>query len=156
MDSNDRVFFNHCIQVCVWFPQWLEILLVAVPSTVQFTGLSAFQVTAVQFRIDQIQGAPSKHLSAFVYWYFCIELVPKSVLLFIIKLLSNYVHAIDLGIRLGCCLFCVVLLSFSLCVKSYFMSSWFLGDPESGTAWYNCTNMEINHTNTIQQVCPMY
>ena len=28
------------------FPQWLEILLVAVPSTVQFIGLSAFQVTA--------------------------------------------------------------------------------------------------------------
>ena len=121
------------------FSQWLEILLVAVPSTVQFVGLSAFQVTAVQFGIDQIQGAPSKHLVAFVYWYFCIELVPKSLLHFIIILLSNYIHAIDikLGIRLGCCLFCVVLLSFSLCVKSCFMSSWFLGDPESGTA---CTN----------------
>ena len=61
------------------FPQWLEIFLVAVPSIIQLIGLSAFQVTAVQFGIDQIQGAPSKHLTAFIFWYFCMELVPKSV-----------------------------------------------------------------------------
>ena len=121
------------------FPQWLEILLVTIPSTVQLIGLSAFQVTAVQFGIDQIQGAPSKHLTAFVYWYFCIELVPKSVLHFVITLLSDYIQwqTIDLVIRLGCCLLCVILLSFILCTKSCSMYSWFLGDPEGGTA---CTN----------------
>ena len=116
------------------FPQWLEIVLVAVPSIVQFIGLSAFQVTAVQFGIDQIQGAPSRHLSAFIYWYFCIEVLPKSLLHFIVIVLSNYVVAIDLVIHLGCCLLCVVLLSFILCIKSCFMSNWFLGDPKRGTA----------------------
>ena len=121
------------------FPQWLEVFLVAVPSSIQLIGLSAFQVTAVQFGIDQIQGAPSKHLTAFIFWYFCMELVPNSMLHFTTTVLSSYVHIIDveLGIRLGSCLFCVVLLSFILCVKSCFMSNWFMGDPEGGTA---CTN----------------
>lgn len=129
------------------FPQWLEILLVTIPSTVQFIGLSAFQVTAVQFGIDQIQGAPSKHLTAFVYWYFCIELVPKSVLHFIITLLSDCIQwqTIDLVIRLGCSLLCVVLLSFILCTKSCFMYSWFLGDPEGGTACTNNGNRSLTY-----------
>lgn len=118
------------------FPQWEEILLIAVPSIVQFIGLSAFQVTAVQFGIDQIQGASSKHLSAFIFWYFFMELIPKSVFHLIATVLSNYV-VVELGIHLGCCIFCVALLSFILCIKSCFMSNWFLGDPENGTAYTN-------------------
>ena len=51
------------------FPQWMKVFLVAVPSVIQLIGLSAFQVTAVQFGIDQIQGGPSKYLTAFIFWY---------------------------------------------------------------------------------------
>ena len=115
------------------FPQWLDILLVAVPSVVQFIGLSAFQVTAIQFGTDQLQGAPSKHLSAFIYWYFCMEFLPKRILGLVVYLLSNYALVTEFVIHLGCCLLCVVLLSFVLCVKGCFMSHWFLGDLERGT-----------------------
>ena len=112
------------------FPRWQEILLITVPSVVQFIGLSAFQVTAVQFGIDQIQGAPSKHLSAFIYWYFCMELLPKRVFRLVVNLLSNYAHVTELTIHLGGCILCAVLLSFVLCMKGCSMSSLFLGDPE--------------------------
>ena len=72
------------------FPQWLEILLVAFPSAVQFLGLSVFQVTAVQYGTDLIQGAPSNCLSAFIYWYLCMEYLPPTVLDWVIYLLSKY------------------------------------------------------------------
>ena len=36
-------------------------------------GHSAFRITAIQFGIDQLQGAPSDELTAFVFWYFCME-----------------------------------------------------------------------------------
>ena len=40
-------------------------------------GLSSFQVVSIQFGTDQLQlqGAPSDHLSAFVFWYLTIELL---------------------------------------------------------------------------------
>ena len=101
----------------------------------QFIGLSAFQVTAVQFGIDQIQEAPSKHLSAFIYWYFCMEVLPKKMLRLVVNLLSKYALVTEFAIHLGCCLLCVVLLSFVICVKSCSVYNWFLGDAER-----TCTN----------------
>ena len=118
------------LQFAYDFPQWLEILLITVPSVVQFIGLSAFQVTAVQFGIDQIQGAPSKHLSAFIYWYFCMEVLPKKMLRLVVNLLSEYALVTEFAIHLGCCLLCVILLSFVICAKSCFIYNWFLGDAE--------------------------
>ena len=110
------------------FPLRLEILFVAFPSVVQLIGLSAFQVTAIQFGVDQLQEAPSEHLSAFIYWYFCMELLPQRVLTWATYLLSNYAFVTESAIQLGCCLLCVALLSFVLCGKSCFMS-----DLERGT-----------------------
>ena len=116
------------------FPQWLETLLVAGPSMVQFFGLAAFQVTTIQYGIDLIQGAPSKHLSAFIYWYFCMEILTPTVLAWIIYLLSKYALVTDIAIQLGRSLLCVFLLSFVLCVKNLFMSHWLKGNPENDTS----------------------
>ena len=116
------------------FPQWLKFLLVTIASVVKFVGLSAFQVTAIQCGIDLIQGAPSKHLSAFIYWYFCMEYIPPRVLAWATYLLSKYALVTDNAIQLGCCLVCAILLSFVLCVKNCFMSRWLMGNPESNTS----------------------
>ena len=121
------------------FPQWLKILLIAVPSMIQFLGLSAFQVTAIQHGIDLIQGAPSKHLSAFIYWYFCMEFLPPRVLAWVIYLFSKYYALVtDTAIQLGCCLLCAVLLSFVLCIKNCLLSHWLRGNPESDTSRMCC------------------
>ena len=47
-----------------------------VPFMAQFIGLAMFQVTAIQFGTDQIQGASSEQLSMFIFWYFNMELLP--------------------------------------------------------------------------------
>ena len=116
------------------FPQQLETLLIAVPLVVQFFGLAAFQVTAIQYGIDQIQGAPSKHLSAFIYWYFCMELLTPTVLAWVIDLLSKYALVTDIAIQLGCSLFCAFLLSFILCIKNLYMFHWLRGNPVNNTS----------------------
>jgi peptide/histidine transporter 3/4 len=151
------------------FPQWMETLLVAVPSVVQFFGLAAFQVTAIQYGIDLIQGAPSKHLSAFIYWYFCMpEFVIPTVLAWVIYLLSKYALVTDIAIQLGCSLLCSFLLSFVLCVKNLFMSHWLRGNPENDTSlccWrkshlaqrnpcsliYHVLKFAIKHKNPLQR-----
>ena len=106
------------------FPEWLHILLVLVPSVAGLLGFAAFQVTAVQFGTDQLQGAPSDHLSAFIFWYFMMEMLTKVTLLWIVYLLpysvSNYGH-----IQLGLNSISVLFLSIVLCLKSCFMSNWF-------------------------------
>ena len=53
--------------------KWLEILFVVVPFVMQQFGLAMFKITAVQFGVDQLQGAPSEQLTAFIFWYFCME-----------------------------------------------------------------------------------
>ena len=35
---------------------------------IELLGQSTFQAVAIQFVIDQLEGAPSEVLSAFVYW----------------------------------------------------------------------------------------
>ena len=125
------------------FSQWLETLLIAVPSMVQFLGLAAFQVTAIQYGIDIIQGAPSKHLSAFIYWYFCMEVLTPPVLAWVIYLLSKYALVTDIAIQLGCSLFCAFLLSFVLCVKNLFMSHWLKENPENDTSL--CCRRQSHH-----------
>ena len=128
------------------FPQWLKILLVAVPSVVQFLGLSAFQVTAIQYGIDLIQGAPGKYLSAFIYWYFCMEFLPPRVLAWVIYLLSKYALVTGSAIQLGCCLLCAVLLSLILYVKNCFLSHWLMGNAESDTS-HMCCQSQSNQRN---------
>ena len=48
--------------------QWIQSLLLLTLFTFYVLGLSSFQVVSIQFGTDQLQGAPSDHLSAFVFW----------------------------------------------------------------------------------------
>ena len=56
--------------------QWLDNLIVLVPLVAQVLGFSAFQITAVQFGTDLLVGVPSVQLTAFIFWFFCIEQIP--------------------------------------------------------------------------------
>lgn len=50
--------------------QWLDNLIIVAPLVAQMLGFSAFQITAVQFGTDQLLGAPSVQLSAFIFCFF--------------------------------------------------------------------------------------
>ena len=52
-------------------------------------GLSSFQVVSIQFAIgtDQLEGAPSDHLSTFVFWYLMLELLLAALIQLISYLL---------------------------------------------------------------------
>ena len=52
---------------------WSSVFLIL--SVIEILGLSSFQVVAIQFGTDQLQGAPSQLLSAFVFWYFMTEIL---------------------------------------------------------------------------------
>ena len=57
--------------------EWVQSLLYVILSVLEVLGLSTFQVVAIQFGTDQLQGAPSYHLSAFIFWYCTTEMIPR-------------------------------------------------------------------------------
>lgn len=48
-------------------------VLVTVLIVLEQIGFNSFQVTAIQFGTDQLQGAPKEHLSSFIFWYIFVE-----------------------------------------------------------------------------------
>ena len=72
--------------------QWIQSLLFFYSLYILYImlGLSSFQVVSIQFGTDQLQlqGAPSDHLSAFVFWYLTIELLLAALIQWIFYLLS--------------------------------------------------------------------
>ena len=106
------------------FHPWLQTLLYSILSVIQMLGQSSFQVVAIQFGTDQLQGAPSDYLSAFVFWYFMVELILGVILQWIVYSLSfNKIK--PARIYLGWNLFTVIFASILLCIKNCFMSTWF-------------------------------
>ena len=61
---------------------WLQSLLYSIVSVIEQLGESSFHVVAVQFGNDQLQGAPSEFLSAFIFWYLIAEIIPTVTVLF--------------------------------------------------------------------------
>lgn len=132
------ISLNSSLMLTYEFPKWLKSLLVAVPFTAQLFGLSMFQITAVQFGIDQLQGASSEKLSTFIFWYFSIELLPRTVLQWVLYLFSNLVRVINIAhFQLGCCLLSTLLLTVILCIRSCSISKCFSGELEKTTS-YRC------------------
>ena len=89
-------------------------------------GLSSFQVVAIQFGTDQLQEAPSDHLSAFVFWYLMIERLLGALIQWIFYLLflcenKNFTGRIPLVLSL----LSAFLISVALSIKNCFMSEWF-------------------------------
>ena len=104
-------------------------------SIIQLIGFSSFQVVAIQFGTDQLHGAPSQLLSAFVFWYFMIEVLLTTLIKWISFFFSFSENKIlTARIPLVWSLFSAISLSAVLCTKSCFMSEWF--SKESTTSNY--------------------
>ena len=106
------------------FHPWLQTLLYSILSVIQMLGQSSFQVVAIQFGTDQLQGAPSDHLSAFVFWYFMAEMIPELILQLVVYSLS-FIEIKPARIYLGWNLFTAIIVSLVLSLKNCFMSTWF-------------------------------
>ena len=104
------------------FHLWLQTLLYSILPIIQILGQSSFQVVAIQFGTDQLQGAPSDHLSAFVFWYFMAEIIPGVILQWAIYSLS-FVTIKPGRIYIGLNLFTVIFVSIVLSIKNCFMST---------------------------------
>ena len=107
--------------------EWVQSLLFLILRVVQLWGLSSFQVVAIQFGTDQLQGAPSDHLSTFVFWYFVVERLPTLVFQW-----TQYSFNLSLfgfmkttKIHLGWNIFIAVFISLVLSIKNCFMFNWF-------------------------------
>ena len=104
---------------------WLNDLLISTFNVIVVLGQAAFQVTAIQFGTDQLQGAPSEHISSFICWYFWMEILAKLITEWIAVVLAYFVKVEQFTTivwsLLEVCLFTIV-----LSTKSCFKSSWFL------------------------------
>jgi peptide/histidine transporter 3/4 len=104
-------------------------------------GLSSFQVVAVQFGTDQLQDAPSDHLSAFVFWYFMIEIILDTLTQWIFYLLSLSENKNVTGrIPLALSLLGALLFSVALSIKSCYMSEWFSKDNTTSNRGLKSSN----------------
>ena len=150
------------------FPTWLQEMLYSIMSIIELLGQSTFQVVAIQFGIDQLEGAKSEILSAFIYWYFITERLSFLLYQWIYYTL-NWSLASSFGvvktsviIKIGWNLFVAIWVSIVLVVKNCCMLSWFsIGDrmpndiqtkdPRSGTSnpyrlIYNVLRYAQKHT----------
>ena len=106
--------------------QWIQSLLFLTLYIFFMLGLSSFHVVSIQFGTDQLQGAPSDHLSAFVFWYLMIERLLAALIQWIFYLLSlSENNNITRRIPLALSLLSALLISVTLSIKSCFMSEWF-------------------------------
>ena len=115
------------------FPEWVQIALSFVPFMVHFLGLSTFQVVAIQFGTSHLHGASSDQITAFIFWYFSMEILPRRIFQWISYLLSHFI-AEQPKIQLRFCFLCTFVLSLLLCMKNLFMSHLFSRDPEGETS----------------------
>ena len=113
------------------FPEWFSAIIAIVYTVIIYIGPSAFQVTALQFGIDQLQDFPNEALSTFIFWYFWVEMLVETVLGSSIDYAFAHSRTTTVyhNIQLGCLILGAILLSLILATKSYFMSDWFLRDP---------------------------
>ena len=103
--------------------EWIWSLLFLILVVTEMLGLSSFQVVAIQFGTDQLQGAPSQFLSAFVFWYLMIEILLAMLIEWIIYFLSfSKNRTLTAKIPLAWNLLSAGLVSLVLCRKSCFMS----------------------------------
>ena len=128
------------------FHTWLQTLLYSILFVIQMLGQSSFQVVAIQFGTDQLQGVPSDHLSAFVFWYFMSEIIPKVIIQWIAYFLS-FIEIKPAKIYLGWNLFTVIFVSLVLCIKNCLMSTWFSREILTSSRSRTTRNCESDSSN---------
>ena len=102
----------------------LQIVLYSILCIIDLLGESSFHVVATQFGTDQLQGAPSDHFSAFIFWYFIAEIISSVVFQWILYI-STFKPA---SIQLAGSLLSTASISVVLALKNCFMSKWFVRD----------------------------
>ena len=141
-------------------PVWLNDFLVSTFNIIVVLGQAAFQVTAIQFGTDQLQGAPSEHISSFICWYFWMEVLAKLttewtavVLVYFVKVDQPYTTIV--WSLLEVCLFTVIL-STKICFKP----SWFLsrepGESNPYKLTYNVLKFAWKHNHPVQRSALTY
>ena len=118
---------------------WLLGLFYSILSAIEMLGHASFHVVAIQFGIDQLQGAPSDHLSAFVFWYYMAESIPGVIFQWVYYLFS-FININPISVQLGINLFNAVFFSIVLSVKNCFMSNWFVRETATSSITMNQTN----------------
>ena len=138
---------------------WLNNLLISIFNIIVVLGQVAFQVTAIQFGTDQLQGAPSEHISSFICWYFWMGLLAKLIAEWIAVVLAYFIKA-KTSATIAWSLFEVFLFTIVLSTKSCFKSHWFLsrepGESNPYKITYRVLKFAWKHNHSIQRSALTY
>ena len=138
---------------------WLNDLLISTFNIIVVLGQAAFQVTAIQFGTDQLQGAPSEHISSFICWYFWMDILAKLITEWIAVLLAYFVKVKSFT-AITWSLFEVCLFTIVLSTKSCFKSNWFLsrepGESNPYKLTYKVLKFAWKHDHPIQRSALTY
>ena len=104
---------------------WWLVLFYSILCIVEMLAHSSFHLVAIQFGTDQLQGASSELLSAFIFWHFIAEIIPYVMFRWIFYSLSS-INTKPTNIQLGMSLLNAVFVSVILSVNNCFMSKWFV------------------------------
>ena len=130
-------------------------VLITVLSALEQIGLTSFQVTAIQFGTDQLQGAPKDHISSFICWYFFVEQIATPIIEWV-----NYALYFTTSWNmwtwtlLGWSIIVASLLTVVLVIKSCFMSSWFVREPGTPNPYrlvYHVVKFAWKHKHPVQR-----
>ena len=125
---------------------WLLGLLYSFLCIIEMLGHASFHVVAIQFGIDQLQGAPSQFLSVFIFWYFMAELIPDVILRWVHYLIS-LIGIKPMNIQLGMSLLVAVLFSVVLSIKNCFMSKWFVRESVTSSVTSHTSRNHAYYSN---------
>lgn len=118
-------------------------------------GFSSFQVTAIQFGTDQLQEAPKKHLSSFIFWYIFVEQIATPITEWVNYMLY-FSRTLDtlIWVLLAWSIFVGVLLTVVLSTKNCFMSGWFVREPGTPNPYrlvYHVIKFAWKHKHPVQR-----
>ena len=129
-------------------------ILVSALTVLEQIGFTSFQVTAIQFGTDQLQGAPEDHCSSFVFWYIFVEQIATPIIewanysLYYTKTFYNVIWVL-----FGWSLLVASLLTAALSIKSCFMSNWFVREPGTPNPYrlvYHVMKFAWKHKHPLQ------
>lgn len=132
----------------------LAAILITVLTVLDQIGFASFQVTAIQFGTDQLQGAPKDHLSAFIFWYIFVEQTATPIVEWVNYSFYFTRTLYNVGwVLFGWSLLVASLLTFVIVFKSCFMSHWFVREPGTPNPYrlvYHVIKFALKHKQPIQ------
>ena len=130
-------------------------IIIVILSALEQVGFTAFQVIAIQFGTDQLQGAPSEHLSSFIVWFTWVEQLATPITeWFNFSILKEPSISTRIWMLLGWSIMEVLLLSAIISIKSCFMSTWFVREPGTPNPYhlvYHVVKFAWKHKHPVQR-----